>query len=88
MSYVPNIQVTNVDVAGDRTLTLTHTIQNRVPLSTDGIDEVLKHLRSLWGFDIVLESVEVNDDPKKEDQIWARFTQTDSEDTEYVEFVK
>jgi spore cortex formation protein SpoVR/YcgB (stage V sporulation) len=48
-SYVPNIQVTNVDVAGDRTLTLTHTIQNRVPLSTDGIDEVLKHLRSLWG---------------------------------------
>ena len=52
----PNIQITHVDVRGDRSLTLTHQQQDRQPLGEDA-DEVLKHLHRLWGFDVHLESV-------------------------------
>lgn len=52
----PNIQVYNVDVRGDRSLTLRHIQQNGKPLSDD-TNEVLKHLHYLWGFDVKLESL-------------------------------
>ncbi|MDN2481590.1 SpoVR family protein [Vibrio agarivorans] len=52
----PNIQIYNVDVRGDRSLTLQHVPHNRVPLDK-GHDEVLKHLYRLWGFDVILEEV-------------------------------
>ncbi len=51
----PNIQIWSVDLEGDRSLTLRHTMQNGTPLSTD-TQEVLKHLHFLWGFDIHLET--------------------------------
>lgn len=54
----PNIQVYNVDVRGDRSLTLHHTRFNRRPLETQSTEEVLKHIHRLWGFDIHLHSVE------------------------------
>jgi stage V sporulation protein R len=50
----PNIQVYNVDVRGDRSLTLLYIPQNRVPLDPSYTD-VMKHLHRLWGFDIILE---------------------------------
>jgi len=53
----PNIQVWNVDVSGDRSLTLRHIPHNRVPLSED-TNEVLKHVHRLWGFDVHLFSVD------------------------------
>merc|ERR1712000_506779 len=46
----PNIQITNVDIEGDRSLTLRHTMQNDTPLSED-VHEVMKHLHFLWGFE-------------------------------------
>lgn len=52
----PNIQVFNVDVRGDRSLTLQHIPQNRVPLDPS-YHEVMKHLHRLWGFDVVLEEL-------------------------------
>ncbi len=52
----PNIQVWNVDVRGDRSLTLQHVPHNRIPLD-DSADQVLKHLYRLWGFDVILEEV-------------------------------
>lgn len=52
----PNIQVWNVDIRGDRSLTLRHIPVDRVPLGED-TDDVLKHVHRLWGFDIHLESV-------------------------------
>ncbi|WP_417224928.1 SpoVR family protein [Amphritea sp.] len=52
----PNIQIYNVDIRGDRSLTLRHYMHNQQPLDPD-TDEVLKHLHQLWGFDIHLESV-------------------------------
>ncbi len=52
----PNIQVYNVNVRGDRALTLRHYVHNGQPLGDD-TDEVLRHLHRLWGFDVHLESV-------------------------------
>ncbi|WP_292954479.1 MULTISPECIES: SpoVR family protein [unclassified Neptuniibacter] len=52
----PNIQIFNVDVRGDRSLTLRHFIHNKQPLSETS-SEVLRHIHRLWGFDIHLESV-------------------------------
>lgn len=57
----PNIQVFSVDVEGDRSLTMHHYRQNNIPLNDDA-SEVLKHLRTLWGFDVYLHSL--NDDGK------------------------
>ncbi len=53
----PNIQVWNVDVRGDRSLTLRHTRHNDRPLA-DEVQEVLKHVARLWGFHVLLESVD------------------------------
>jgi stage V sporulation protein R len=53
----PNIQIWNVDVKGDRALTLRHIPHNRVPLSED-THKVLKHIHRLWGFDVHLESID------------------------------
>lgn len=56
----PNIQVYNVEVRGDRSLTLHHYMHNRRPLG-DSTQEVLKHLHRLWGFDVHLHSVDGDD---------------------------
>jgi len=48
-----NIQVINVDINGDRSLTLRYIPQNEVPLGKSK-DEVLKHLHYLWQFDVKL----------------------------------
>lgn len=52
----PNIQVYNVDVKGDRSLTLRFIPNKSVPLA-DSKDEVMKHLHRLWGFQVKLEQV-------------------------------
>lgn len=48
-----NIQITEADINGDRSLTLCYTRQNQVPLS-HSYQEVLKHLHYLWKFDVKL----------------------------------
>ncbi len=53
----PNIQVWNVDVRGDRSLTLRHTQHNNRPLNDDA-QQVIKHIGRLWGFGVRLESVD------------------------------
>ncbi len=55
----PNIQVFNVDRRGDRSLTLRHFRHNRRPLG-DSMDEMLRHIRRLWGFTVRLEAVDEN----------------------------
>ena len=52
----PNIQITHVDLRGDRTLYLKHSQHNRKPLN-ESTQEVLKHLHRLWGFDVHLDSL-------------------------------
>lgn len=51
----PDIQVWNVDLRGDRSLTLKHTVRDRIPLG-ESTPEVLKHIHRLWGFDVHLFS--------------------------------
>jgi len=53
----PDIQVWNVNLRGDRSLTLRHTQHKSRPLS-DSAEEVLKHVARLWGFGVNLESVD------------------------------
>jgi spore cortex formation protein SpoVR/YcgB (stage V sporulation) len=52
----PNIQIVDIDMRGDRAMYLQHTQSNRRPLDKQ-TEEVLKHLHSLWGFDVHLKSV-------------------------------
>ncbi len=53
----PNIQVWSVDTHGDRALTLRHAQFLRRPLN-EQTEEVLRHVGRLWGFDVILETVD------------------------------
>ncbi|QCZ94159.1 SpoVR family protein [Salinimonas iocasae] len=50
----PNIQIYNVDVRGDRSLTLRYIPQNGIPLA-ESKEEVMRHLNRLWKFNVRLE---------------------------------
>jgi len=52
----PDIQVYDVNMKGDRSLTLRHYQYNRRPLG-DTVAEVTKHIARLWGFTVRLETV-------------------------------
>ena len=54
----PNIQVYNVDISGDRSITLHHTQHNRIPLHAEDAKEVIKHMHNLWQFDVHLHSLQ------------------------------
>ncbi len=54
----PNIQIQEVDIRGDRSMTLHHVRNERMPLDPDTGDEVMRHLHRLWGFDIHLLSLQ------------------------------
>ncbi len=58
-SREPDIQVWNVNLRGDRTLTLRHTRHNNRPLH-EGAQEVLRHAARLWGFGVKLDSVDAS----------------------------
>jgi len=75
-SREPNIQVWDVNVRGDRSLTLRHFQHNGRPLG-DSTDEMLKHLHRLWRFDIHLESI-YNDEIVKTEHCPAQPTKTDA----------
>ncbi len=53
----PNIQVYNVDVYGDRTLTMRHYMHNRRPLG-ETTPEMLRHIARLWGYNVRMECVD------------------------------
>ena len=53
----PNIQIYSVNLRGDRSITLHHRQQDRIPLNREDAAEVLKHFHRLWGFDVHLESI-------------------------------
>jgi spore cortex formation protein SpoVR/YcgB (stage V sporulation) len=56
-SREPNIQIYRVETRGDRSLTLRHYRYNRRPLG-ESTEDVLRHIRRLWGFDVRLEAVD------------------------------
>ena len=55
----PDIQVSRVNLRGDRSLTLQHVLNNRRPLNND-VNEMLRHVHRLWGYDVHLHSIEVD----------------------------
>ena len=54
----PDIQVVDVDLRGDRKLRLQHAMRDGVPLAERSRDEVLKHVRRLWGYEVCLVGVD------------------------------
>jgi stage V sporulation protein R len=60
-SREPNIQVWNVNLRGDRSLTLRHFQHADRPLH-EGAQEVLRHVARLWGFGVQLESTNARGD--------------------------
>lgn len=57
LSYIdPDIQIYDVDIEGDRSLTLQHIQHNRRPSGKD-TQEVLRHLYKLWKFPVKLLSM-------------------------------
>ena len=59
---LPDIQVVDVDLDGDRTLLLQHTALNRVLLEEKDARMVLQHLADLWGYDVALKELDPTTD--------------------------
>jgi spore cortex formation protein SpoVR/YcgB (stage V sporulation) len=68
-----NIQVINAEIDGDRSLTLKYTPHQNAPLA-DSKNEVIKHLYSLWQFDVIL----VQDNEQGDEDVIARCPEKDS----------
>jgi stage V sporulation protein R len=54
-SIEPDIQVVDVDLLGNRELMLRHTVRNGIALAAASRDQVLRHIRRLWGYEVRLE---------------------------------
>ncbi len=67
-----DIQVVDVDLAGDRRLMLQHTMLNAMPLDERAAKEVLQNLADLWGYDVVLREVDATGTTAKEHAASAR----------------
>jgi spore cortex formation protein SpoVR/YcgB (stage V sporulation) len=54
----PDIQVADVDLAGDRCLVLTHTAYDGVRLEEKSCQSVLRYVAQLWGYNVRLLEVD------------------------------
>jgi stage V sporulation protein R len=54
LNIIPQIEIDNVDIMGDRKLTLRHTVKNGTRLNTSTIADTLNHVQKIWGFDVEL----------------------------------
>src|SRR6201985_819097 len=62
----PNIEVVDVDLAGDRRLMLRHAVVKGARLNEVDTKRVLQHLADLWSYDVSLVEVDANDTVLKE----------------------
>lgn len=62
----PNIEVVDVDLAGDRRLLLRHQVVNGSLLNEADAKRVLQHLADLWSYDVLLKEVDATDTVLKE----------------------
>jgi spore cortex formation protein SpoVR/YcgB (stage V sporulation) len=70
----PDIQVIDVNMRGDRTLYLRHRCKNGIVLHSQPRDEVLKHLKVLWGYEVVLKGL----DQQSNEELYCVTTHTKS----------
>jgi stage V sporulation protein R len=61
-----NIEVVDVDLAGDRRLLLRHLVVNGGRLNEADVKLVLQHLADLWSYDVLLREVDASDALLKE----------------------
>jgi len=61
-----NIEVVDVDLAGDRRLMLRHTVVKGAQLNEVDTKRVLQHLADLWTYDVSLAEVDTSDKVLKE----------------------
>lgn len=54
---IPELEIIDVDIYGDRTLTLKHNAYNQVELKTDSVLKVIPHIANIWGFNVEIISV-------------------------------
>lgn len=54
----PDIQIVDVDLAGDRRLILQHRVENNILLDEDEAVLVLRHIANLWGYEVRLIEVD------------------------------
>lgn len=59
---LPYINVIDVDVRGTRRLFLQHTSLKRHLLEEDEVRKTLRHLAALWGYEVVIETVDEDND--------------------------
>jgi stage V sporulation protein R len=62
----PNIEVVDVDLAGDRRLILRHTVVNGAQLDEIDTKRVLQHVADLWSYDVLLREIGASDVVLKE----------------------
>ena len=62
----PNIEVVDVDLAGNRRLMLRHTVVKGAQLNEADAKRVLQHLADLWSYDVSLVEVDASDNVLKE----------------------
>ncbi len=62
----PNIEVVDVDLAGDRRLLLRHAVVDGALLEEEDAKRVLQHLADLWSYDVLLHEVDSADSVLKE----------------------
>jgi stage V sporulation protein R len=54
----PDIQIVDVDLAGDRKLILQHKVMDGMLLEEDDTNKVLQHVADLWGYDVKLQEID------------------------------
>jgi spore cortex formation protein SpoVR/YcgB (stage V sporulation) len=62
----PNIEVVDVDLAGDRRLMLRHSVVKGARLNEIDTKRVLQHLADLWSYDVSMVEVDTTDVVLKE----------------------
>ena len=54
----PEIEITDVDLLGDRKLLLSHKVRGGQKLEQKSLDSTLRHIRALWGYGVCLREID------------------------------
>jgi spore cortex formation protein SpoVR/YcgB (stage V sporulation) len=70
----PDIQVVDVDLAGDRRLILHHRVQDGAVLDAPEAERVLQHLAELWTYEVLLKEIDAATDEVLEEHLVKPFS--------------
>ena len=55
---IPNLEVIEVDIYGDRQITIKHDAYNEVLLNDQSVKSTIAHIANIWGFNVEIISIE------------------------------